>query len=85
MKIVKCSKPKGFYKTNLYFNKEENAEKYNNQMNKSFLLKKAEALEMNFSKRIKKKVSHSRPKKRILTKVGKKFVVWEEIQGGVKK
>ena len=85
MKIVKCSKPKGFYNINLYFDKKKNAERYNDIMNKSFLLKKAEALEMNFSKRIKKKVSHSRPKKRLLTKAGKKFVMWEEIQGGIKK
>ena len=80
MKIVKCSKPKGYVKLNLYFQSLPEAENYNLILNKEFLLKKARLLEMNLSKRIKKKTKQSKLKKRLLTREGSKYVMWEKIK-----
>jgi len=79
MKIVKCPKPTGYRRTNIYFEKERDADKYDYFLKKSFLLKKEEALNYKFSKRNKKRIKFSRPKKHLLTKIGKKYLLWEEI------
>ena len=80
LKIVKCSKPKGYVKLNLYFQSIPDAENYNLNLNKDFLLKKAKLLEMNLSKRIEKRTKQSKLKKRLLTIEGSKYVMWEKIK-----
>ena len=78
IKIVKCSKPKGYLTTNLYFDSVESADKYVGTLKDLFLLKKAEMLEHPLSIRKKKIIGYAQPKKYLLTEVGSKLLLWEE-------
>lgn len=78
MRCVKCRIPKGYRKTNLFFNSSKSAEMYVNNLNQEFLLSKARKLEYpDISKKRKKDLIHSKPKKYLLTSVGSKFCLWE--------
>lgn len=78
--LVKCKKPKGFFCTNLYFFNMNYANDYINSLNQEFLLKKAKDLEHpELSKRKRKNLMFSKPKKYILTQVGNKYLLWEKI------
>ena len=80
LKIVKCKKPKGFICTNLYFSNMNSANEYINSLNSEFLLDKAKKLEHpEISKRIRKNLLFSKPKKYLLTKVANKYLLWEQL------
>ena len=76
--VVKCSKPKNFITTNLHFDSLESANKYVGDLKNLFLLKKAKLMEYDLSKRKRKIINHSKPKKYLLTKVGSKYLLWEK-------
>ncbi len=81
MKKIKCSKPKGYIKTNIYFESIDSANKYEEHLKKEFTLNKAKELEYpKLSKRKKKDISFSKPKKYLLTKVGSSLLLWESIK-----
>ena len=80
LKIVKCKHPKNYYPTNMYFPNPLSASEYINSLNSEFLLDKARKLEHpELSKRIRKNLSFSRPKKYLLTKVANKYLLWEQL------
>ena len=80
LKIVKCKKPKGYYCKGLYFQKKEFADEYINNLNREFLLDKARKLEHpEISKRIRKNLLFSKPKKYILTKVANRYLLWAKL------
>lgn len=80
MKCVKCSKPKGYFCTNLYFSNMESADEYIKSLQDQFLLNKARQLEHpDLSKRKRKNLMFSKPNKYLLTKVGNKFLLWEQL------
>ena len=80
MKIVKCKKPRNYYSTKIYFSNPNSDSEYINNLNNEFLLDKARKLEHpEISKRIRKNLSFSKPKKYILTKVANKYLLWEKL------
>jgi hypothetical protein len=80
MIVVGCPNPKGFLKTNIYFSKIKYADEYIESLSKEFLLKKAQSLEMNNSKRKNKLIRFSKPKKYLLTHKGNKYLLWESMK-----
>ena len=77
MKIVKCRKPKNYQTTHIYFSNPLSASEYIKNLDKEFLLKKAKQLEHpDLSKRKRKNLSFSKPKKYLLTKVENKYLLW---------
>ena len=80
LKIVKCRKPKGYVCTNLYFPNPLSASEYVNNLDNKFLLDKARKLEHpEISKRIRKNIFFSKSKKYLLTKVERKYLLWEKL------
>ena len=80
LKIVKCKNPRDYYSTHLYFPNPLSASEYVNNLDNKFLLDKARKLEHpEISKRIRKNLSFSKPKKYILTKVANKYLLWEKL------
>ncbi|KKN45000.1 hypothetical protein LCGC14_0687610 [marine sediment metagenome] len=80
MKFVKCKKPKGYVCTNLYFSNTNYADEYARTLDNEFLLKKAKQLEHpDLSKRKRKNLMFSKPNKYLLTKVGSKYLLWEQL------
>jgi len=79
MKIVKCKKPKNFIPTNIYFFNPQLAEKYINSNRNEFYKEKEEKLILNLSKRKRRKINFSKPKKHLLTIEGSKFRLWESL------
>ena len=80
MKYVKCKKPKGYVCMNFYFSNMKSADEYVSYLNNEFLLKKAKQLEHpDLSKRKRKNLIFSKPNKHLLTKVGSKFLLWEQL------
>ena len=77
--IVKVKKPKGYTSTRILFSSNESAKKYVDSLNNQFLLKKAQMLEHPLSKRKEKLIKFAKSKKHLLTKQGKKYLLWEEI------
>ena len=78
--IVKCKKPKGYVCTNLYFSNMNYADEYVRTLDNEFLLKKAKQLEHpDLSKRKRKNLIFSKPNKYLLTKVGSKYLLWEQL------
>lgn len=81
MKVLKCQKPKGYRRLNIYFNNSNSAERYTKSLNEEFLLKKTKMLEHpNLSKRKRKIITFAKPNKYILTKEGSKFLLWENLK-----
>jgi len=79
MEKEELKKPKGYFFTKLYFSKKESAEQFIKNLNKEFLLKKAQALEYPSSKKRIKLIKFAKPKKYLITKQGSRFLLWEEI------
>ena len=80
MKYVKCKKPRGYVCMNFYFSNMNSADEYVNHLNNEFLLKKAKQLEHpDLSKRKRKNLIFSKPNKYLLTKVGSKYLLWEQL------
>lgn len=80
MKLVKCSKPKNYFCTNIYFSNIKSAESYADVLTKDFLSKKASKLEHpDLSKRVRKNIQFSKPNKYLLTKVGNQYLLWEKM------
>jgi len=78
LKIVKCSTPKGYIKTNLIFSNVNHANQYVSNLNKDFLLNKIKQLEYpSISKKKKKELKFKRPNKYLLTKLGNKYCLWK--------
>ena len=81
LKIIKCSHPKGYYCSNLYFSNHNSASEYIKNLDREFLLDKARKLEHpEISKRIRKNLLFSKPKKYLLTKQGNKYLLWEKME-----
>jgi hypothetical protein len=79
MKLVNCPKPKGYIKLNIYFSNIDFARQHVNNLDNEFLLKKVKQLEYsNLSKRKRKLLIRSKPKKYLLTKEGSKFCLWRK-------
>lgn len=70
MKILKCSYPKGYYNTNIYFNNTKNADEY---------IKSRKNKYSNLSKRRKIKLNLLEPRRFRLTQKGNKFLLWERM------
>ena len=80
MKYVKCKKPKGYFCVNLYFSSMNDADRYVSSLNNEFVLKKARQLEHpDLSKRKRKNLMFSKPNKYLLTQVGSKYLLWEQL------
>ena len=80
MHIVKCSKPKGFRQTNIYFFNPQTADSYINSQSNEFFKEKEIRLKSPFnSKRKWKDAVFSKPKKYLLTKEGARFRLWEQV------
>jgi hypothetical protein len=80
LKVVVCKKPKGYMDTKMRFPKHEIANKYVNDLDAMFEMKRLEALEIPLSIRNKKRVKFIRPKKYLLTKEGNQFKLWRELK-----
>jgi len=80
LKVLKCSKPKGYTPTNLYFTSVKSAEDYTKKITDNFLLKKAEMMEHpSLSKRKRKIIKFAQSTKYVLTKKGAEYLLWEKI------
>ena len=80
MKIVKCRHPKNYQTTHIYFPSPLSASEYIKNLDNEFLLKKARQLEHpDLSKRKRKNLLFSKPKKYLLTKVANKYLLWEKL------
>ena len=80
LRIVKCKKPKGYICSKFYFPNTDSANQFTNNLNQEFLLNKTRQLEHpNLSKRKRKNLMFSRPKKYLLTKIGSKYLLWEKL------
>lgn len=78
MKLLKCSKPKRYKKTNLFFDNMNSANQYINNLKNNFLLNKTKQLEHpSLSKKKRKDLFYLKSKKYVLTKIGSKFCLWE--------
>ena len=65
---------------NLYFSNTNSADEYVNNSNNEFLLNRARQLEHpDLSKRKRKNLMFSKPNKYLLTKVGSKYLLWEQL------
>lgn len=78
MKILSLKKIPHYKNTNLTFLNEESAQKYTEFLKKEFDINKVTGMEF-LSKRKKKNLMFSRPKKYLLTRQGSKFLLWEEM------
>lgn len=80
MKIVKCKTPKNYNSTRMYFSNQYSADAFVSNLDNEFLLDKARKLEHpEISKRIRKNLLFSKPKKYLLTKVANKYLLWEQL------
>lgn len=80
MKTTPAKKPHGYRNTNLYFKTKKQAEDYVKFVKEQFLKNKAKKLEYpDISKKKKKKLKHSKPKKYLLTKENKGLLLWEKM------
>lgn len=70
MKILKCSNPKGYSNTNIYFNNPNNADEY---------IKNNKSKHSNLSNRRKIKLNLLEPRRFRLTQKGNKFLLWERM------
>jgi hypothetical protein len=77
IKVVICRKPKGYFKTNLYFSDPSMACKYAEDEIIKKLGDKERILNENLSKTEFNKQKKVRPNKYLLTKVGNNFLLWK--------
>ena len=77
--FISKTKPKGYYPTRLIFNNPEQAWGWVVKLKKESVLRKAEKLEINLSKRKKKLIKFSKANKYLLTIQGKRYLLWERI------
>lgn len=80
MKILPLKKIPNYRLTNLTFSNEESANKYTEFLQRDFELNKAKGMEFLLSKRKRKNLIFSRPKKYLLTKQGSKYLLWESLK-----
>lgn len=80
MKILPIKQPKGYHFLNLTFDNPENAVKYTEFLKEDFELNKARGMEFLLSKRKRKNLMFSRPKKYLLTRQGNKLLLWESLK-----
>ena len=76
--FISKTKPKGYYPTRLIFSNPNSAWKYISKLKRESTLKRTKKLEMNLSKRKKKLIKFSKSNKYLLTRNGKKYLLWEK-------
>ena len=77
--FISKTKPKGYYQTRLIFNDPEQAWGCVTKLKKELLLKKAESLEVDLSKRKRKEINFLKEDKYLLTINGRKYFLWKKI------
>jgi hypothetical protein len=81
IKVVVCHSPRGYRPTNIYFFNPQLADSYINSQNNEFFKEKEVKLKKQFnSKRKWKETVFSKPKKYLLTMIGNRFRLWEEMK-----